>query len=165
MDSAILSNVLEKPLELECLFKIRLTLFETNIHSDIMKTLSLLITGLLACTGNIYDDNGQIREEVREFVEENNLNLGGENGPYWKNKRNFILLKENIFERNTCLAWFFARCVAWVCRSRAPPFCWLYRWVYCLCIRYSWVRLKKTVSFWFSDINWSLLTIHSKRKF
>ena len=80
----IQSDVLEKPLEVECLLKIRLTLLETNIHSDIMKTLSLLITGLLACTGNIYDDNGQIREEVREFVEENNLNLGGENGPYWK---------------------------------------------------------------------------------
>ena len=80
----IQSYALEKPLEVECLLKIRLTLLETNIHFDIMKTLCLLITGLLACTGNIYDDNGQIREEVREFVEENNLNLGGENGPYWK---------------------------------------------------------------------------------
>ena len=68
-----------------------------------MKTLSLLITGLLACTGNIYDENGQVREEVREFVEENNLNLGGENGPYWKNKRNLFCWKKTYLKET--LVW------------------------------------------------------------
>ena len=36
------------------------------------------------CCSNIYDENGQLREEVRQFAEENNVELAldGQNGPY-----------------------------------------------------------------------------------
>ena len=52
-----------------------------------MKFINMLFTGLMACEccSNIYDENGRIREEVRQFAEDNNVNLApldGENGPY-----------------------------------------------------------------------------------
>ena len=34
-----------------------------------------------ACVNNIYDENGELREEVADFIEDNQLN-SGQNGPY-----------------------------------------------------------------------------------
>ena len=34
-----------------------------------------------ACVNNIYDEDGELRDEVADFIEDNGLNAG-QNGPY-----------------------------------------------------------------------------------
>ena len=49
-----------------------------------MRIFSLFLTfsvKVTACVNNIYDEDGELREEVANFIEDNQLNTG-QNGPY-----------------------------------------------------------------------------------